>query len=289
MNKINIIYILFTIIFCILLIVKLNPNNFTNTYDLPKIVWSYWGTNDLNNIPLSVKQILNDRNEKLKSKNWNIKMLNDISIYEYINKDEFPLNYLELSIQAQSDWIRLKLLQKYGGLWLDASLIINDIDSLERIYQDTLLEKSYLTAFYLEARTSNNDPYTFIESWFIMAPLKSNIINKWLEQFEKAVDMGFQEYLDNIKSTGYQNWGILEFGTYLIIHLCLQIILKDFDKSNILLYKADDTMYKIHTICNWDINCIHNKLLNDKTLKNIPYIKLRGIDRIDDIKSYFNL
>ena len=87
MNKINIIYILFTIIFCILLIVKLNPNNFTNTYDLPKIVWSYWGTNDLNNIPLSVKQILNDRNEKLKSKNWNIKMLNDISIYEYINQD----------------------------------------------------------------------------------------------------------------------------------------------------------------------------------------------------------
>jgi hypothetical protein len=161
---------------------------------------------------------------------------------------------------------------------------------LEEIYQNSIRKKSELTAFYLEARTTNDDPNTYIENWFIMAPLYSNVINKWLQQFEIAINIGFEKYVNDISSTGYKNWGILEFGTYLTQHLCLQIALKDISNNynpNLLLYKAEDTMMKLHIECKWDANCISNKLLNDSKVKDIPYIKLRGVDRINDMHTYF--
>jgi len=38
-------------------------------------------------------------------------------------------------------------------------------------------------------------------------------------------------------------------------------------------------MYKIHKMCDWDTDCIKDKVKNDKNIENIPFIKLRGIDR----------
>ena len=47
---------------------------------------------------------------------------------------------------------------------------------------------------------------------------------------------------------------------------------------------------KLHSICNWDVRCIGNKLVNDSNIKDIPFIKLRGPDRvyIKDMQSYFD-
>jgi len=291
MNKI-INYILFIII--IIFIIKLLKSNYNlhfenNTYTLPKIVWSYWNVDTFDKIPLSVKQILIDRNKKMESKGWKVNIINNVNIDDYIKKEDYPDNYYLLSVQAQSDWIRLKLLNQYGGLWLDASIIINDINFLENIYNQSLINKSELIGYYLDGRTSNNDPQTFIESWFIMAPLKSNIIKKWLQEFEYAINISFDEYLNNVRETGYENWGIFEFGTYLMIHLCLQIVLQKMKNPNILLFKAENDMFKIQSECKWDIECIHNKLLKDKTTKDIPFIKLRGGDRVDDMKDYYDL
>ena len=55
----------------------------------------------------------------------------------------------------------------------------------------------------------------------------------------------------------------------------------------LLLNKAEDTMFKLQDICKWDNSCVKNNLKNNKKLKNIPFIKLRGDDRIDNMKSYF--
>ena len=289
MNKIYIIYILFLCLIILYLIKITKQIHFENyDYKIPKIVWSYWSTDNFDNIPTSVKQILIDRKKKLESKNWKVNMIDNSNINNYIDKNECPLNYNKLGVQHQSDWIRLKLLQKYGGLWMDASIIINNIEKLEEMYQDSLQNKSELTGFYLKELTMNDDNTTYIENWFIMVPINTNIINSWLDEFETAIDMGFDNYVNKIKSTGYINDGIYRFGSYLTQHLCLQIVLQKIDnKPKLLLYNADDSMFKLHIICEWKDECTKNKLLNDETVKNIPFIKLRRNDRLDDMKLYF--
>ena len=44
-----------------------------------------------------------------------INVLNDSNINDYLDIETFPKNYYNLKIQAKTDFLRLKLLHKYGG------------------------------------------------------------------------------------------------------------------------------------------------------------------------------
>jgi hypothetical protein len=113
----------------------------------------------------------------------------DIRIYndkkfkdEFIN--EIPQRYDQLSCAHQSDYVRVCLVEKYGGFWIDASVIL--MGSLSPYYnKDTVTE---LTGFY--PSWSN----TYFENWFFTALPNNDIVTKWKAEYVKAIDMGFDEY-----------------------------------------------------------------------------------------------
>lgn len=256
-------------------------------YEYPRIIWAYW--DDVTKLPLIVKNILYARTIKLEDSvinKWDVKFLDKNTVCEYINKDEYPRNYSILGPAHQADWIRLYLLKHYGGIWLDSGIIINSVDAFNRLYHESVDYNSELTCFYLNSKTINNDPMTFIENWYILAPKNSRVINAWYDEYTLAIHMGFLSYRHDLTHKGViadqvYLWGPQD--TYLTMHAALlKIIQLNIVKDpNILLYKAEDTMFKLHEICDWDSNCIINKLKTDKSIKNIPYIKLRGTDRQD--------
>jgi hypothetical protein len=252
-----------------------------NKYNLPKIIWTHW--DDMENTPLLIKNIFELREKKLTD--WKIHVLNNTNISQYIDENMYPKNYNNLLPSQKSDWIRLYLLKKYGGVWLDAGIIINDSNKLNEMYESSIHYKSELTGYYLNGSTINNDPSTFFESWFIMAPINSRIIDKWLYEFEEAIHVGFSTYKNDIIKKGVDVSKIYMYGpddTYLTIHATLQKILQlnEIKNPKMLLYKAEDSMYKLHQECNWDSPCIYNKIRTDN-LDDYPMIKLRGIDRGD--------
>jgi hypothetical protein len=245
-------------------------------YYLPKKTWTYWD----NDIPPSVENIINLRNANLDE--YEHIILSDSNIYNYIDKNEFPKNYNQLAKQHKADWIRLYLLYKYGGTWIDSSIIITKLNDINEIYDNCYKNKYELMAFYLDQRLINNDKYTYIENWFLIAPVNSNIIKKWKQEFEYAIDIGFDEYLNEIRN----NVNITNLGdsNYLTMHSTIKKLIthNEVDKNKIYLKKADDDMFNLHIKCNWDTTCIHDALKNDKHL-NLKYVKLRGNDRDDSI------
>ena len=47
-------------------------------------------------------------------------------------------------------------------------------------------------------------------------------------------------------------------------------------------------MFKIQWGCDWNLDCLNEKINNKTYSKKIPYIKLRGNDRKDlDLTKYF--
>ena len=58
--------------------------------------------------------------------------------------------------------------------------------------------KSELTAFTLYDKDESYLYHQYIESWFLMVPEKSKIINLWLDEFEHAINIGFEAYNKNI-------------------------------------------------------------------------------------------
>jgi len=273
---------------CILLLLlvilrKKSIEGFTE-YTLPKIIWSYWHDP---NIPPKIKTILDDRETVLSA--WTHRMLNEQSVYQYIPKDKFPKNYDTLGHQHKADWIRLYVLHIYGGCWMDASILVNTDEELQRLYSESVQSNSEFTGFYLAGHTLNSVKETYIENWFILAPLQSRLIAMWLEEYTEAVEGGFLAYKKKVFSVvDVSNIYAKDDddSTYLTQHAALQYILRhrlnstsNTNKPNILIFDASDTMFKPHIDCKWDSSCVVKYIRNTPKDEQPPYIKLRGNDR----------
>jgi len=274
--------IVFTVLFIILFIAN-NYKRYVEAFDsqneLPRTVWIFWDSEEL---PSDINAIITN-NKKILTEDWTINLVNNVNLNTYLSANTFPLNYESLSVQAKSDYIRLMLLNKYGGVWLDASIVINSKSEFDKLF--TMAEKSHadLLAFTLGDKETKHEYHPFIENWFLIAPKNSKIIRLWLAEFKKAIDMGFDDYDNHIKRTVDICEKIKGFGTYLTIHKCLQSVLQtqcETWKPTLILQRAEDTMFKLNGDCEWKEECIKNKFDNEPdAVRKIPYIKFTGLQR----------
>jgi hypothetical protein len=254
------------IILCLLLIIIIiNYTNCKENYseNIPKIIWSFWDNPEL---PEFVKKC--QQNWKKYAPNYEIKLLNKNNITEYV---DMPNNWHDLPAYRISDVLRLKLLEKYGGIWMDASILLLD-------NPDNFVEGD-ITLFTTPTTTSKNPIF---ENWFIASSKGNEIIKKWSNEVLYAL-INDNIYID--LSSKY-NKDLVEDPKYLICHLVLRNIY-DRDKnlfSNIKLYNSSDTAFYQHIKCNWDIwgnnNIFNNFTFDPKRL----LIKIRGCDRNDNLQ-----
>jgi hypothetical protein len=244
-------------------------------YTLPKIIWTYWNDKNINS-PM-IRYI--KKNNKIILKNWTIHFISDDDIIKYIPKNAYPSNFYTLGVQHRADWIRLYLLVNYGGVWLDAGITINSLKDFDNIHTICNESKIELAGFYYEKMIKNNNPRSYIENWFIMGPLKSNVLKLWLNEFEYAISIGFNNY----KNLNYKGNEYIydKFNVYLTQHVCLQTVLnkKINYQPNILLFKAENDMFKLNHDCNYNQLFIIYRYIYDKKVKEIPFIKLTGGER----------
>lgn len=267
---------------------------FNDVYEIPKTIWTFWDTEQLPELIQTIK----DHNLKILTK-WKYILVTNNNINDYIPKNIFPKNYDSLKPSFKSDWIRLYLLKTYGGCWLDASIFINKQSELDNLYSESIAKKSQLTCFVLDIKKKHKDldiPLS-IESWFIIAPKGGNVISAWFNEFNKAVEIGFLPYKKQIIQDGVDineiglGYAQKEDEVYLTVFACLNKVLqKVISPLPSLIFKdANETMFKIHSKCNFDHVCVMNTIKNDSDVKKIPYIKLVGADRHTniDITDYF--
>lgn len=276
--------ILYILIFFIILLA------YNYRYILPKHIWVYW---DTPRMPDLIQKIQNYNQKRLDR--WTIHYLNNENLHFYIDQSEYPQNYESILLpQHKSDWIRLCILNKYGGCWLDASIIINDVGALDKLYMESIQQRSQFTGFSLSNKYLHGVPL-YIENWFIMAPKNSTIIKAWLKEFELAIHKGFRKYKKDIIDEGVNVKSIYnsDDDVYLTMHACLQAILqKRFAYTpSILIKPAENDMFRLLKICSdRPLSCVMENIRdNPYGIRTIPYIKLtKGMrDSNIDISRYF--
>lgn len=258
----------------VLLVANLFIQQTRKPYVLPKIVWTHWDSE--NPPPYVVKNI--ERMRKMLP-DWDVRMITTDQFLSSINQEEIPPGFETLIVEHQADWIRLKLLKKYGGCWIDSGVILNQ--SINNLYRDCASKKADLLVFKILG-SQTNPLYPIAENWFIMAPPESPMVSLWLEEHERAIKMGFQRYKDRLKEEGVDLQNLMKSpkDIYLTQHGCYQkVIQQRMPDTNVVYHVAEDTMFKLHSNCKWDKQCIENKLKDVAYCRTIPYIKLRGTDR----------
>ena len=264
-------YICIFILICIGLSISWSAKEGFTNYTLPRTIWSYWHDP---NIPSSLRKILSERQAVLST--WEHRVLNEVTVYDYIAREEFPHKYNDLGHQHKADWIRLYLLKRYGGCWMDASILVNRSEEIEDMYTMSVKNQSELTAY----STGTND---YIENFFLMAPLESNIIRVWFDEFTEAVEIGFLAYKKKVFSkidVSYL-YGRDNDDVYLTQHACLQYVLRTQISYTPNLYMKNvwESMYKYQGECNHDNKCVVDKLKTTPKGLQPANIKLTRFNR----------
>lgn len=141
---------------------------------LPKCIWILW-LQGWNNAPELVKKV--KETWKFHNPTWNIIELDIEKIKIYI-ETEF-LNYPNMTPQAASDIIRLRILSKYGGVWADSTMAcLYPLDD----WVHSAIEPSGLWMYH--GRDHGRGP----ASWFIISVSTSYIIQEWVKITNKYWD-----------------------------------------------------------------------------------------------------
>lgn len=284
---------IFTITICIVIVIILayTLHSYTRYMRYPKIVWIFWDSETLPKIIQNIKEYNRD-----KLKGWDLRFLNLQTVKKYIPDTAYPNNYDDLVPANKSDWMRLYLLNKYGGCWLDAGIILNDPRILNSIYNQSVETSSDLTVFKTSSQNfrhiSGVELPLLIDSWFILAPTGSHLVKAWLDEITYAIELGLLEYKRQVIEDGTDLSKIYfksETDTYLTVHICIQHVLQKKLQSipRMLILNSKDSMFKIQDKCKWDDTCIADKLNNDPDSKKLPYIKLISKNRTMNLDKFF--
>ncbi len=136
---------------------------------VPKIIWILW-FQGFDNAPYVVKKCL--ASWKKYNPDWKINLLEEANISEYINLNELVgKNVQEITKQALSDVLRINLLEKYGGVWTDATCFCN------KPLDEWL--SSYMGSGFFAFRNPENDRP--ISSWFLASAKNCQLTSKYCE------------------------------------------------------------------------------------------------------------
>ena len=133
-----------------------------------KTVWVFWWQG-VDSMPLIVKHCYASLKENLKD--WEIILLTEQNYKEYAVFPDFITNKLQKGITLThfSDLLRLELLKRHGGLWIDSTVLCTSGDVPKSITNSDLF-------VFRPQKPGSDGASIYISSWFMWAKSNNRII-----------------------------------------------------------------------------------------------------------------
>mmetsp|Transcript_35793 Transcript_35793/g.69090 ORF Transcript_35793/g.69090 Transcript_35793/m.69090 type:complete len:442 (+) Transcript_35793:203-1528(+) len=111
---------------------------------------------------------------------WDVRILSKSTLYEYLSEAELPNRFEQMfSHQTASDCVRLALLARYGGIYMDVSIIMcTDLDAL---CWDAIAsgQRAAAVVFHPTYGTPKFNGEDFTESWFLATRPGNAFFLRW--------------------------------------------------------------------------------------------------------------
>jgi mannosyltransferase OCH1-like enzyme len=208
---------------------------------IQKNIWFYWEGGKPTIVDVCIKKIY-----KL-NPNFSIKILTGSNIQEYV-EDILEYNMVFPKIQHKSDFIRLSVLYKYGGVWVDASILM--YQNLDIFIAEMVDNSTDFFAFYNDIRTKDFG-YPIIENWFLIANKKNKFIEQWLIEYKYALKIGSFNYVKEVENKSPELFhNIKEDQEYLFNYICAQVALRSYQGAY-TFWSCNDTAFYYHLTGSW--------------------------------------
>ena len=183
MLQILLIIIILYIIYKIRYIENFDLNNKLSFNKLPNNIWMYWENKNNGVNKPSYLDLCNKTVFKHCSKDFNIYVLNEKNVYQYIPNLRKDLNK-KLNIPQKTDYIRYWLLYLYGGIWLDYDIIV--FKSLMPLLKN-LKNYDYIGAG-CHSYTCKKTGYPEPANWFMASRKGSTFIKRCINDCDKYLN-----------------------------------------------------------------------------------------------------
>jgi hypothetical protein len=196
---------------------------------IPAIIWTYWNSND---IPDVVKRCIDSW--AYHNPTYEIRVITPANLYDYIDIDIKDLNFND-GPTRESDIVRILLLEQYGGVWSDASILAT------APYPFSLDSGYEFIGYYLQGFTTKPE-FPVIENWFFASIPNGQFVKQWKRAFFSLdTFVTVKDAVEHMKHIGVdlQNISMLE---YLFMHVAAQYVIQK-DPSvlkTMNLMKAED-------------------------------------------------
>ncbi|WP_158781639.1 glycosyltransferase family 32 protein [Pantoea sp. BAV 3049] len=239
---------------------------------IPKQIWMFWAGSTLpSEIQAFVKKIARENPE------YKLTVVNSVNLQQFLPGLQFTRS--DMLVAHKSDYIRLELLYRYGGIWMDATTILNC--SLDNFLSVNLNSRYDMVAFYRDVSTVDKN-YPIIETWFMAAPPGNDFIKRWLHYFSPIMELGAVEYFRQLKSRpDYEQvvQRITDPG-YLILNIAQQLALREYNQYNFYLRKCEANAFYYQRLVSWNAIQLSRMMMVDSVPETLPpLIKLTGLER----------
>jgi hypothetical protein len=254
---------------------SLSPIGECESKTIPKKIWAFWNSDIL---PDTVQRCIDTWYEHCPD--YEITVLRPGTLQDFIDEDLLSLPFANTP-QRLSDFVRLHVIHKYGGFWIDASSIL--FDNLDYYHQKQQLcpQVTELVGYYLDAFTSRPE-FPVIENWFFGCVKDSRLMAAWKAEFMRINQFSsVVTYVENIRMNGIDLQRIGPFVRYyLSMHVAAQSV---FQRNKglvelVSLDRAEDGPLEYLVRHHWNSRISVDNVCQNKFRLSCPFIKLRGCE-----------
>lgn len=198
--------------------------------EIPKIIWTFW---DSDEIPPFVQKCIDSW--KKFNPDYTVNLMTKSTLGKYLG-DEEAQKLIDWkfndSPQRLSDLVRLSAVSKFGGIWLDASVVCF------KSFNWLADEQSDCVVFSI--KELSNDPT--IESWFIASTPEHPYVIAWNKEF-RGIDQ-YESVDEYIKVSGTNQDAIAYNVNYLVVYLCARKVYHDLGEDSVKILGAAQGPYE---------------------------------------------
>lgn len=159
---------------------------------IPKVIWTYWHALPA---PDFIQACL--QNWQRYAPDHEVRLLDRQTALDWL--PELRADFDTLPTYRQADWLRVQLLARHGGIWLDASILLaRDLDWLHRLREHRTA--SYV-GFYVDRFTARADQ-PIVENWLMAAAPGCPFTQALAHEFSRALDDGADALLARLAAEG---------------------------------------------------------------------------------------
>lgn len=246
-----------------------------STATLPRIIWTYWQTVPA---PEFIQACI--ANWRQFAPDHEVRLLDRSSIESWL--PSLRADFDSLPAYRQADWLRVQLLARHGGIWMDASMLLSR--DLGWLHDTQRRRGADYVGFYID-RYSTRPTLPIIENWMMASVPGGRFVSALAAAFDQALDEGAEALLQRLRSEGRHAQVVQalteDFQRYLLMHVAASELLdRSPQLARLVLLRAEDGPFAWHAGVGWRKRHLFARLALAPCPRMLPAVlKLRGGDR----------